>query len=362
MDLLFITECYNHKLGGLSRYERTLVDGIKQLKRNHGVSIKHISEIKKPSRISQIITFFSYNLLKPAKENSADVVHLLNQQLVLTLNFVPFANTAVTVHDLAFFVPAYFKELSLLDKLRYKLVIRGLQRADWIITDAEFTKTEIVKYVGFPEKQIYVVPLGVDLSIFKKKRLTTTEWNTYRCHEKGPVILYVGSEISRMNLPILLKAINLLRIEFPSISLIKIGEAKSESSRKELLHLITTLQLDKHIHFVEHVSEVDLVSYYNTADVFVYPIAYTGFGLPPLEAMACGCPVITTTTSTLPEVVHDAALLFDPDNVEQLRDAIASLLKDKTLKKRMIQKGFSWVKKRTWDQCIKKTLQTYDCL
>lgn len=357
MNLHLITECYHHKFGGLSRYEKTLIDG---LKNKISFTFSHISALKKCNRLQQLCFLLSNNYYDKARKDDNTITHLLNQQLSLSLNFVPLQHVIVTVHDVAFLVQKYYHTLSFIDKLRYTLVIRGLRRAHWIITDAEFTKNEIIKYTSFPAHNIFVVPLGVDLSIFQRKKLTMTQKRAYTRNASGPVILYVGSEIARMNFSTLLRAFALIHKEYPKAKLLKVGEAKSFHDRQISLKLIKSLALDHAVEFVGYVSEKDLVYYYNAADIFVYPVEYTGYGLPALEAMACGCPVITTTSSTLPEVVSDAALLFEPHNVQQLKDHISFLLKNHPLRDTLRKKGLAHVKRYTWECCLSNTIKVYE--
>ncbi len=364
-SLQIITECYDHKLGGLARYEKVLIDELKERKKlgeEIFSNIIPIAEVKKQSRLKQLQFFLFEEIYNKAKPKTTALTHLLNQQLALSLNFVPLSNVVVTVHDLAFLIPQYYKKLTFLEKLRYQLVKKGLQRADWIITDATFTKQEIIKYLKFPRERIFVVPLGVNHEVFHKLHLQEQERQKYRHFSPGPVILYVGSEIPRMNLPVLLKAFALVHKEFPTTILLKVGEAKSAEGRRETLQILKALKIQDAVIFKEQVSEEDLVKYYNSADIFVYPISYTGYGLPILEALSCGCPVITTTSSTLPEVVGNAGLLFNPDNVEQLTEHISMLLKSKRLREDLQKKGFIHSKNLSWNACISKTIAVYDAI
>jgi glycosyltransferase involved in cell wall biosynthesis len=358
LKIQIITNCYNQQLGGLSRYEKTIIN---ELQKKQSLTVTPISTIKKPSRLKQLF-FFLFHKKNLIFNPRAGLTHFLNQQLALSLNFFPFHNVIVTVHDLAFIVQKYYSELHIIERLRYQLVMRGLKRAQWIIVDAEFTKQEIMKYLQISPDKIYVVPLGVDLTTFHQKNMLPRERQKYRHNSQGPVILYVGSEISRMNFHTLVKSVALLKKQFPLITLLKIGESQSLNARQKTMKLIKKLDLEKNIIFLEYVPEQDLVNYYNAADVFVYPIEYTGYGLPVLEALACGCPVITTTTTTLPEVAGGAALLFDPHNVIQLQNLLYTVLTNKSLQKQMQKKGIVYTKKMTWELCAKKTLKVYNLI
>lgn len=353
MKIKLITESKDKKLGGLSRYEISL---IRCMKGKVDFEVINASQIKKPGRVCQLA-----NLLLPPKKtkDNGQIIHLLNQHLALSLNFVQIHNIVVTVHDLSSIVPGYFKQLPFVDRIRYRLVMKGLKRAERIIVDVPFTKNEVIKYLNFDPQKIDVVPLGIDHSLFKMKKLGRKR-EEYRHYPDSYIILYVGSEIPRMNFITLLKAFYELKKILPSVKLVKVGESKCPEERKKILSLINKLDLIGDVKFVEYVSEKDLANYYASADLFVYPIDYTGFGLPPLEAMACGCPVVCSDGSCLPEVVGDAALLFNPKNILQLRDCMYNMLTDKALRKKFVRKGLRHSKSFTWEKCAKQTINIYN--
>ncbi len=118
----------------------------------------------------------------------------------------------------------------------------------------------------------------------------------------------------------------------------------------------------KDVIFTDFVSEDDLVLLYNGATIFLYPSLYEGFGIPPLEAMACGVPVITSNTTSIPEIVGDAAYLMDPLNDKELKEALLRLLSDENLRNDLIEKGFKRVKEFSWQKMAKETLQIYESL
>jgi glycosyltransferase involved in cell wall biosynthesis len=128
---------------------------------------------------------------------------------------------------------------------------------------------------------------------------------------------------------------------------------------EELLRQINNLDLEEMVHFTGYVSQEDLPLVYNLSSLFVYPTLYEGFGLPALEAMACGVPVITTDVSSLPEIVGEAGILVPVNNVEALYGAMIAVLGDEDLRREMINKGIQRAAKFTWEQTAKLTLQVY---
>ncbi len=131
---------------------------------------------------------------------------------------------------------------------------------------------------------------------------------------------------------------------------------------EETQQLVTKLKIEKKVRFLGRVSELELITLYSMADVFAFPSFFEGFGVPPLEAMACGAPVITSNTSSLPEVVGDAALLIDPYNTSELAQAMIRLLEDEKLREELQQKGYARAQLFTWPKSASKMLSVYQQL
>jgi glycosyltransferase involved in cell wall biosynthesis len=129
---------------------------------------------------------------------------------------------------------------------------------------------------------------------------------------------------------------------------------------REIFKTVDTLGLAGDVKFTGHVPWEDLPFLYNLAEIFVYPSFYEGFGLPPVESMACGCPVITSNTSSLPEVVGDAGILIDPRDKEGLSKAIHETITDDDLRRRMRTKGLQRAKRFSWERCARETLKVYE--
>jgi len=263
----------------------------------------------------------------------------------------------LTVPDLSFFV---YPENFVLPKSLYLRTISqiSLKKATKIITISKNTKTDIIKYLNIPEKKIKVIYPAVRPFFHPISDTITLEniGKKYQINNKK-IILYVGTLEPRKNIPVLIKSFCVLKKKFKiEHSLVLVG-AKGWKY-EEIFSLKETVGCNDII-FTGFVQEEDLPGIYNLADVFVYPSLYEGFGLPVLEAMACGTPVITSNTSSLPEVVGDAGILVDPSNIEELTDAIFRVISNLSLKEEMRKKATEQAKKFSIEKMAKETISIY---
>jgi len=244
-----------------------------------------------------------------------------------------------------------------------KLDTRYIKRASHIIAVSQNTKSDLMKYLNIPENKISVIYNGVDHNIFKPYQpydLRPHHTILRTLHHK-PYILYVGSERRRKNLGRLFEAFARLKGEFPQLKLVKIGgPGRSEQFRSDTLKRLSALGITEDVIFVEHISEVDLAYYYSSAALLAYPSLYEGFGLPLLEAMACGCPVVSSNTSSLPEVVSEAGIMVNPYRTRRLAQAMRQVLTDKQLRDKMVRRGLEQSTKFSWERTAGLTLDVYN--
>jgi glycosyltransferase involved in cell wall biosynthesis len=174
-------------------------------------------------------------------------------------------------------------------------------------------------------------------------------------------VLYVGGFDSHKNLPTLVKAFGLLRQQFEwqeLVSLVFVG--KLSPAADVVRDEVAAQQLEESVVFTDYVPEDDAVRLFNAADVFVLPSFYEGFGLPTLEAMACGTPVICSNAASLPEVVGDAAIQCAPESPQEFCDAMRNVLVDQSLQEELRQKGLARVQHFSWDNTARQTLEVYE--
>lgn len=298
-----------------------------------------------------------YRYIKRVKNKikNGNIKHITTQEQAYIQNSLEMDKTIITCHDL---IPWVYEN----DRSKFwKDNINGLKKADTIITVSEFSKNEIIKNLNYPEENIQIVMDGVDHNRYYENRDKNILKNLNISVDQK-VVLYVGSEMPRMNFSVLVKAFAKLKKKIPDVKLVKIGESQSFGSRENLLKLIIGMNLQNDIFFVGYVPEEYMPKWYNAADVLAYPCAYAGFGLPPLEAMACGTPVITSNTSSLPEVVDDAGIMVDPSDVDSIYMNMFAVLTQNELSNDLAKKGLKRAKLFTWANAAKGTYEIYDSI
>ena len=282
-------------------------------------------------------------------------VHLPHQHLG---RWVPWLShpSIVTVHDLVRLAFPFAKE-GWISAMGLALDRAGLRKAAHVICVSEATKRDLMCHLDVPDETITVIHNGVDHEIFNPCP------NQDRSRSRSPYLLYVGSERPRKNLGTLLRAFALLKQQghpFNSLTLLKVGPAgRSDAFREATLASIRGLGIERDIHFVEYVSDQELAVIYSNALALVFPSLYEGFGLPIVEAMACGCPVITSNVSSLPEIAGSAALLVDPHDTPALVEAIRCVILDPTNRARLRAEGLLRAKDFSWDKTAEATFAVY---
>lgn len=260
------------------------------------------------------------------------VCHLTSQSLATVLLFQRLHPTLVTVHDI---IPYLVRNDAALSTYRHsfarlfdRLSLVGLRRATGLIAISEYTRQTLVSALGFRTERIRVVYRAVDTEVFRPLPVPLAFKQKYGLDGEHPYVLYVGSEDPRKNLEGLIRAFAIVREHVPAARLLKAGAAHFESERERLLCLVDELNLRDSVCFLDQVPDADLPLLYNAVSVFVLPSFYEGFGLPALEAMSCGTPVIASNRASLPEVVGPEGLLFDPEDHRALADQLVALLTD----------------------------------
>ena len=315
-------------------------------------------------RLGPDLRTFFLNYPVAAKYPSADVYHLTSQNLASLLLFRrPPGRVIVTVHDIIPFMvrndPQFASYRSAADRLFDRMAMVGLKRADALIADSHYTKQSIVDLLKIAPEKIAVAHLGIDHGRFRPLTVPESLAERYGLSRDRRYLIYVGSEDPRKNLTTLVRALPAIRREVPEVALIKVGRAHFEAERRRLLDLAAELDVGAAIHFLDDVQDDDLPLLYNLAAVCVMPSHYEGFGFPVLEAMACGTPVVSARASSLPEIVGDAAIQFDPNDPRDLAQAVCTLLRDDATRQQKIAAGTAQAAQFTWQRTVARTSDIY---
>lgn len=285
-----------------------------------------------------------------AMRSRLDVIHG-------TVNVLPeLARRAsvITVHDLSFL--RHPDRLSHRRKLYLDWAVsRSARRATRVIAVSQSTRNDLVDLLHIPEARISVVPLGVDPSF---KPALSSDGRPRRLGGR-PYVLHVGTLEPRKNIDVLIRAFARLRErrDFPH-ALALVGARGWDY--QPLFDLVERLHLRDHVHFADYVSPANLPLWYTDADLFAFPSVFEGFGLPVLEAMACGLPVVTTDSSGLRELAADAALVVEPGSSEALEEAMGRILEDRALRDRLRAKGLARAAGFTWEETARLTARVYE--
>jgi len=241
-----------------------------------------------------------------------------------------------------------------------RLVPLYCRHADAFICVAEAVKTDAVKYVQADPDKIFTVHNGIDPRQFyfvdDRKHLQAVRVK-YQLPEK--YIVWVGQIVSRKNVKRLLQAFAQIAPEIPH-DLVIAGEQRFGAKDKEELAVIKELGIEQRVRFIGWVSHDDLPAIYRLADLFPFPSLYEGFGIPLVEAMACGCPIVTANTCAPPEVVAGAALLVDPYDVAAIAEAMRTMLRDTDLREKLVARGLQRAKDFSWEKCARQVLDVLD--
>jgi len=269
--------------------------------------------------------------------------------------------TVVTVHDVIQFVlPEYaWRKIS---RVYFGLVSAGARRADAVITVSECSKRDIVKLLGLAPERIHVIGNAVDASLFPVR----DAWLLASVRERygiGPrFVLYFGGFDMRKNVPRLIEAYGLLpaRIRH-EYQLVIAGRYQNlgHPLYPDPRATVQRLGLEGNVIFTGQIREQDKAPLFSAATVFAFPSLYEGFGIPVLEAMACGTPVVTSNVSALPEVAGDAGLLVDPYDTGAISEALAELLESQARRAELARRGLERARRFTWHQVAEQTVRVY---
>src|SRR5271170_1578083 len=295
------------------------------------------------------------------KRLGCDVVHIPHLFWIPRGLSCPYV---LTVHDLLEHMYGSLHASGLRRSLHFHLTRRVLRKAARVIAVSQFTRNEIEKLLAIPDKRIEVVYNAIDERFLhghasEADRQLIAE----RYQVNYPFILYAGAIRPHKNVVRIIEVFSALQSElqeeqvYPDLKLIIIGD--DLSSHPRLRRTVVRSGVQNDVRFLGFVPIEVLRIFYDVAKIFVFPSLYEGFGLPPLEAMAHGTPVVTSNTSSLPEVAGNAALLVNPENVFEIRRGLQRVLIDPELRLQMKQRGYEQAQRFSWTASVSRILEIY---
>ncbi len=347
-----VHSAHQHKTG-IGVYTHNLVRELRKLD-DHNRYLFYGQE--RPKNLRTIERMVRENTTLPLRSylDRLDVLHVPGYGAPL----VSCGTLVVTVHDLIGMI--YPENLGLVSRFYWgtwlPLVV---SRADKIIADSFNTKRDLVRLLSVSEEKIRVVHLAADPKFCPVRDTLALHQVKKRFNLHHPFVLYVGTVEPRKNLTRVMEAWARLRrtLKAPHQLVITGFQAWAYAQVRDL---IGRLGISRDVVFTGYVRDEELPLLYNASDLFVFPSLYEGFGMPVLEAMACGVPVLTAGTSSIPEVAGDAAVMIDPADVDAMAGAMREILEDGARRQRLAQAGLAQAARFSWEKTARETLEIYE--
>jgi alpha-1,3-rhamnosyl/mannosyltransferase len=303
------------------------------------------------SRGRNILVWTQWDLPKMVRREPVPLVHFPFYTTPLVLG----CPSVVTIHDITFSLhPEWFPWRS---RISFSAIAPwSARRADRVLTVSEHSRRDLIRKYGLEPDRVTAIPLASDPS-FTPRPPGEIEGVTARLGLTPPYLIHLGSIHPRRNLEKLLDAFTDVADRGPDLDLVLAGRV--EAPYTEIDSMISRRALEGRVIHLGYAEEVDLPALVSGAEAMVYPSLYEGFGLPVLEAMACGTPVITSNVSALPETAGDAALLVDPGSRESIARAIQSILDEPALRERLKEAGLRRAGSFSWRRTAEATLDAY---
>ena len=308
-----------------------------------GVNVEEISKYVSPSykKIGGFARVLWTQFVLPFKVNKNDTIYHPFQYVSLFTK----AKQIITIHD---FIPLIYPDVAKHQNKFYKyLMPLLLRKADKIICISENTKKDLMKFYNVDEKKIKVIYNGYDSNLFNCKNVKKEVLKKYNITDD--YMIMVGASYPHKNLEMALYALKDLDEE---CKLVVVG--KDSKYILKLKALANELNIEEKIKFIGYVPDEDLPSLYHYSKAFIYTTLYEGFGLPILEAMACGTVVLSSDNSSLPEVYGEGALIFENNNSQDLKDKMKLIINDEDLREDLITKSFENIKRFSWENTARE--------
>lgn len=297
--------------------------------------------------------------IKHKDKNEYDLIHATNQTLSwLTTNLRPMI---VTVHDLIELTDPQDKKSAFLNKQ----LINGVPKADHIIAVSDYTADQIKKVFNIPAEKITVIHNGVGSEFYEINQYSDSVANLTNRRElkiakEVKIVLFVGSDHPRKNVLGALNIFKIIKEKIPDAILLKVGEPGILKERETLLKQIDSMHLRESVRFAGSVSDAKLNEIYNMSDVLLYPSKNEGFGLPLIQAMKCGLPIVSSNATAIPEVVGDSGIVLDVNDTKGMADNCLDIFHNETKRQSLKIKGLARAKLFTWEKAATQVISVYN--
>lgn len=349
--------------GGISNYVLRLLAALATLDTDTDYSVLHSRRDREPPQPGP--NFHPVSCWTPSHHRlerwalGAEVARL-KLDLLHSPDFIPptfgYDRSVITVHDLNFL---YYPEFLTAESRRYYngQIEWAVRRANHILADSHATKSDLISLLGVPFEKVTVVHLAGDPA-YRPLAEPEARRVVARYDLEPGYLLFVGTLEPRKNLPGLLQAYRqLLDARTTTAPLVLVGDMGWLYDK--VFERVEALRLAGKVRFLHGVPDMDLPGLYSAASVLATPSFYEGFGLPALEAMSCGTPVVVSDRASLPEVAGEAGLLVDPDDVDDIARALTRVLTEEPLRARMQEQGLAQAASFTWEKAARETLAVY---
>lgn len=372
-EISFFPDLEDESNISMSLYTQRLAESIKKMSPKLKINLYKPIAFKCPDIISHVVDripylrfynkelFLSRNIIYPlmARRYQAQINHIISHNNANLVSIFEPSKTIVTCHDLQPIVAYAGSSVKPKWLKWFERRVQGMQKAARVIAISQNTKRDILKYTNVHEENIEVIYNAVDKSfkpIRDSKVLEDTKKKYGLYKISGNMLLNVGSNQRRKNIEGILHTLKIVRNKGYDVALAHVGQMLN-SQQVQVVH---DLGLSGKVHDLGHVSTDDLVFLYNLSDMLIFPSFYEGFGWPIVEAFACGTPVITSNTSSMPEIAGDASLIVDPSNPKDISNAIMRILTDKDLRENLTSKGLKRAKYFRWETHAEQVLNVYE--
>ena len=264
----------------------------------------------------------------------------------------------VTFHDaLHWDYPEYIPNWR--GKIYLKFVSKRIRRANWIITPSQFTAERVREIFDFSPDRITIIHQGVNFHHFTRRSPDAVRavLAKYGIHP-GNYLFYVGNIKPHKNIENLVKAYELARAKGVHINLVLAGKVSGLRAKVDIEKILSV----EGVKYIGEIPYSELPYFYSGARALIFVSLYEGFGLPPLEAMACGCPVLCSNTTSIPEVVGDSAILVNPEDIDEIAEKIKIISLDLRVRKKLVAKNRSRIKFFKWEKTAERTIEVYNKL